>query len=113
MPDSADALARMRKEVDVVYTTRLEPAPHRVGIHEPTTIMTFDQYLAASAETDPALVEKVVAALYESRDALIEAFAAFRDFGPDKMAKQFPVPFHPGAIKAYTAKGAWPPKQAN
>ena len=110
MSDAPDAIARMKKEVAVAYTTKLQPAPHIVGIREPTTIMTFDVYLATAASTNPALIETVVAALYDNRDALIEAFPGYRDFGPDKMAKVFPVPYHPGAIKAYTAKGAWPPK---
>jgi TRAP-type uncharacterized transport system substrate-binding protein len=56
------------------------------------------------------LVEKVVVALYESRDALIAAFSGYRDFRPSEMAKEFPVPYHSGAIKAYSGKTAWPPK---
>ena len=108
--DAPDAVARMKKEVEVTYLAKLEPAPHLVGIREPITIMAFDVYLATSAAVNPELVEKVVAALYDSREALIAAFSGYRDFRPSEMAKVFPVPFHPGAITAYTAKGVWPPK---
>jgi TRAP-type uncharacterized transport system substrate-binding protein len=108
--DAPDAVARMKKEVEVTYLAKLEPAPHLVGIRAPITIMAFDVYLATSAAANPELVEKVVAALYDSREALIAAFSGYRDFRPAEMAKEFPVPYHPGAITAYTAKGVWPPR---
>jgi hypothetical protein len=46
-----------------------------------------------------------------TRMSLVAAFPGYRDFGADRTAKDFPVPYQPGAIKAYAAKGIWPPKK--
>lgn len=110
MSNTPEALARMRKEVAVSYISVINPSPAYVGIREPTTVMTFDIYLATFKEAKPELVEKVAAAIRDNKEALVASFAGFRSFAPDAMAKEFPVPYHPGAIKYYTGKGAWPPK---
>jgi TRAP transporter TAXI family solute receptor len=111
MRNTPDALARMRREVAVSYISVINPSPAYVGVREPTAVMTFDIYLATSKDTKPALVEKVVAAVHDHKDDLVAAFAGFRTFDPRQMAKDFPVPYHPGAIAYYTAKGSWPPKK--
>lgn len=110
MPDSPEALARMRQVVPVVYPKVLQPAPHYIGIREPTTVMTYDVYLAASALASDEVVYKMVAAMHENRDELVAAFAGMRDYRPQEAAKIFPVPYHPGAIRLYGEKGLWPPK---
>lgn len=110
MPDSPEAIARMRKIVPVVYTSVLQPAAQYPGIRGATTVMTYDIYLAASAHAREELVYKLVAAMHENRDELVASFAGFRDYRPAEAAKNFPVPYHPGAIRVYTEKGLWPPK---
>ena len=111
MPGSPEAIARMQKVVPVVYPSVLQPATQYPGIREPTTVMTYDIYLAASAHAKDELVYKMVQTMHDNRDALVAAFAGFRDYRPQEAAKNFPVPYHPGAIRLYTEKGLWPPKK--
>lgn len=109
MPNTPEALARMRKEVAVSYISVINPSPAYVGVREPTAVMTFDIYLATYKEAQPDLVAKVAAAVHDHKDELVAAFPGFRSFEPDQMAKDFPVPYHPAAIRYYTDKGKWPP----
>jgi len=111
MPNSAEAIARMRKLVPVVYLSELQPAPQYPGVREATTVMTYDIYLAASAHAKDEVVHKLVQTMHDNRDELVASFAGFRDYRPQEAAKTFPVPYHPGAIKLYTEKGLWPPKK--
>lgn len=105
------ALARMQKEVEVAYFSTISPSPAYVGIRAPTTVMTFDIYLATYKDAKPELVEKIAAVLRDNKADLVAAFAGFRSFDPNQMAKDFPVPYHPAAIAYYTGKGSWPPKK--
>ena len=109
--NTPEALARMRKEVEVSYISVISPSPAYVGVRAPTAVMTFDIYLATFKDAKPELVEKVVAALHDHKDDLVAAFAGFRSFDPNQMAKDFTVPYHPGAVSYYTGKGSWPPKK--
>ena len=111
MPDSAEAVARMQKVVPVVYPSVLHPASQYPGVRDATTVMTYDIYLAASSHAPDDLVYKMVAAMHDNCDDLVATFAGFRDYRPDEAAKNFPVPYHPGAIRFYTEKGLWPPKK--
>ena len=111
MSDKPEAAARMRKEVEVAYTTLLKPSPAYVGVREPTMVMTFDIYLATFKEANAELVQKIVAALHDNKDELVAAFPGYRSFDPGQMAKDFPVPYHPGAQKFYADRGKWPPKK--
>jgi TRAP transporter TAXI family solute receptor len=111
MPDSPEAVARMRRIVPVVYPSVVQPAPQYPGIRAATPVMTYDIYLAASAHAPDDLVYKIVKTMHENPDALVAAFAGFRDYRPQEAAKTFPVPYHPGAVRVYTEKGLWPPKK--
>jgi len=107
LPILADpaAIARMQREVSVSYPTLLQPAPNYFGVREPITVMTFDLYLATYDGAPADVVTKFVTALHASKNELVAAFPGFRTFDPDKMAKDFPVPFHPAAAKFYAEKG--------
>jgi len=100
-----EAIARMQKEVPVSYPVLLQPAPTYVGVREPITVMAFDTYLATQNGTPPELVAKFVAALHGHKGELVAAFPGFRTFEPTQMAKEFPVPYHPAAIRFYAEKG--------
>jgi len=110
MPDSPAAIARMKAVVPVVYPKILQPEPRFIGVREPTPVMTYDIYFAASALAPDDLVYRMVKTMHENRDELVVAFAGLRDYRPAEAAKDFPVPYHPGAIRLYQEKGLWPPK---
>jgi uncharacterized protein len=43
--------------------------------------------------------------MYENKEALGNAFGAFKRFKPDMMVKDNPVPYHSGALKFYEEIG--------
>jgi TRAP transporter TAXI family solute receptor len=106
--DEPGAIARMQKEVPVSYPVLLRPAPAYVGVREPITVMAFDIYLATRDATPPDLVAKFAATLHANKDDLVASFPGFRSFEPGQMAKEFPVPYHPGATRFYAEKGQRP-----
>jgi len=111
MSAAPDAVARMQKVVPVVYLSVVQPAAQYPGVREPTTVMTYDIYLAAGALAADELVYKMAKVMHENREDLVTALAGFRDYRPAEAAKTFPVPYHPGAVRLYAEKGQWPPKK--
>jgi TRAP transporter TAXI family solute receptor len=108
---SPAAQARMKAALPVVYPLVFPPAPHLVGIKEPITSMAYDMTFSVGRHVPEETVYKAVKAVYENQPALGEALGRFKNFKPEEeMAKQLPIPYHPGAMKFYTEKGVWPPK---
>jgi TRAP transporter TAXI family solute receptor len=108
---SPAAHARMKAALPVVYPLVFQPAPHLVGIKEPVTSMAYDMTFSVGRHVPEEIVYKSVKAIYENQPALGDTLGRFKNFKPDEeMAKQLPIPYHPGAIKFYTEKGVWPPK---
>lgn len=99
--NTPQALAALRRSAPLAYISVAQPGPHAASVPEPTPVLTYDYMFIASAHTPDDVVYKVVKALHGDKQDLAASFAAFRDFDPDHMAKSFPVPFHPGALKFY------------
>jgi hypothetical protein len=108
--DTPEALAAMQKIAPPAYISEVKPSGAQAGIDEPTDVQAYDYVLLTRAGAPDELVYKVVKAMYENKDELIEVHPAFRQFAQDKMAKKSSVDHHPAAIKFYTEKGVWPPK---
>lgn len=109
VPNTAKALAGMRTVRPAYYIVVVKPAPHLVGIIEPTPLLTFDNTLLAGSQVSDALVYKVLKVLAENKKALVAGFRPFALFQPKQMAKQFPgITHHSGAIRLYKEMGLWP-----
>ncbi len=89
----------------------LQPAPHRVGVVEPTWFLAFDAFMATNDKASDEMVYKVTKALHGGKEALTASAPFMNDFDPSRMAVKMDMPFHPGAIKYYTEVGQWPPKE--
>jgi TRAP transporter TAXI family solute receptor len=104
-----EAIKRM-KAVLPSEPALVNPAPHLVGVIEPTWTMAFGAFIATSEVTPPELVYDMLKALRASKAELVATAPHLEDFNPDRMAWPMPVPYHPGAIKLFTELGQWPPK---
>jgi len=110
--NSPAALAAMRKYAPPAYLQTLQPGPHTPSVRGPTPVLTYDYLLIANSKAKDEVVYKLVKALHDSQKDLATTFGVFNEFKPDDMAKKFPIPYHPGAIKYYTEIGKWPPPQS-
>jgi TRAP-type uncharacterized transport system substrate-binding protein len=73
----------------------------------PTKILVYDYVLFASAKVPDAVVAKAVEALFAHPGDLTAASPLFREFDPALMGRDLGIPYHPGAIAFYRAKGVW------
>jgi TRAP transporter TAXI family solute receptor len=109
MDSSPEALARIRKVLPARAMV-VEPAAHAVGIHGPTTVMTYSVFFTTNDKMPEDVVYNIVKMFHESKDELLKGQPVFRTFDPKEMSEEIEVPWHPGAIKFYKEVGQWPPK---
>lgn len=109
--DAADADAKASAFLPTARTVRLKPNKALDGVAaNPTVLLQIDVTLFANAKVADDVVYQVVKTVHENKPALTKALGAFARFDPKRMARPHPVPYHPGAIKAYKELGLWPPK---
>jgi TRAP transporter TAXI family solute receptor len=109
--DSPHALAALQKFLPHSYVVTYKPTPGITGIDEPTKILVYDYTLFAGSKVKDEVVAKVLEALYANPQALKDTSKLWSQFDPREMSKDLGVPYHPGAIKFYQAKGMWPGKK--
>jgi TRAP transporter TAXI family solute receptor len=86
----------------------LSPDSKRTGVTEnPTHMIEVDFYVLTGAHVSDENVYELVKSMITHKASLGKAFGAFKRFDPEKMAQTNPVPYHPGAIKAYKELGLW------
>ncbi len=87
----------------------LTPNKNRTGVTEkPTNMIEVDFYILTGTHVSDENVYNLVKSMITHKSSLGRAFGAFKRFDPEKMAQTNPVPYHPGAIKAYKELGLWP-----
>jgi TRAP transporter TAXI family solute receptor len=107
--DSPPAVAAMAKFIPYGYVQEVPAGA--TGIPAPTKLLVYDYTLWTNAKVSPDVVGKVVDALYSNAAAVKETSPLWKEFDPKLMSKELGVPYHPGAIKVYQAKGIWPGKK--
>ena len=109
--DRPDADAKASAYLPTSRTVKLKPNKNATGVvANPTVLVAVDVALFTSAKVPDDVVYKVVKTVFQNKPDLIKALGAFVRFDPKTMARNNPVPYHPGAIKAYKELGMWPPK---
>lgn len=106
--NTPEALARMRKVMPAAGLRLIQPDPAYVGILKPTMVQTEPYMVVAGAHVSDEVAYKVAKVLYENRDDLAKVASAFKRYEPNELTTDHEIPFHPGAIRLYTEKGAWP-----
>ena len=105
LPDTEDAVARLREVVPQAYIDTIEPREGLAGVDEPMPVMAYDYMLVVGAHVPDETVAEIVTALRDNKEALVESFAAFRDMDPEEMYVDIGVPYHPGAQQLLNTDG--------
>jgi hypothetical protein len=104
--DSPEARAAVTKNLPSARIASMEPDKSKTGVvSNPTYMIEVDFYVLTGADVSDDVVYQLTKTMYENKDALGEAFGAFRRFKPDMMVQENPVPYHPGAVKFYKEVG--------
>ncbi|HUG77850.1 MAG TPA: TAXI family TRAP transporter solute-binding subunit [Burkholderiales bacterium] len=104
---SPQAVQALTRYIRGSYVVEVQPGPGRTGVASPTHMVVYDYTLWANAKVADDVVGKVVQALYDNPGDLKAASPLWAEFEPAQMAKDLGIEYHPGAIKAYRAKGVW------
>lgn len=104
---SPQAVAALNRLVPHSYVVEVKPGPGRTGIETPTHILVYDYALWANAKVADEVVMKVAAALHDNPADLKATSPLWAEFDTAQLGRDVGIPYHPGAIKAYQAKGVW------
>ena len=108
MYTDAAAVARMQKVEPAYYIGNQRAGVP--GVEKPLPALTFDYCIIARNTLDGAVVRRVLETLYDHQDELGKTHPLVRGWLPanQRWAKDRTVmPYHPGAIDFYKAKGLW------
>lgn len=109
--NAPDATQKANAVLPTSRTLKLKPGKNATGVvDDPTVLLAVDVAVFAGAKVSDDVVYKLVKTTYENKPELAKILVAFARFDPKFMARSSPVPYHPGAIKAYKELGLWPPK---
>lgn len=109
LADTDAAKAAVEKNLPSARIVSVKPSKSKTGVvADPTNMIEVDFYVLTGAHVADDDVYELVMSMAEHKVALGEAFGAFKRYDPTKMVQDNPVPYHPGAIKAYKEMGLWP-----
>ncbi len=101
-----ETLAKIRAVRPAFYFSKVEPAPVRVGVEEPMMFVTWDNILVAGSHVSDDVVERFLAAIFDGREAIGEAYPPLRALNLETAYKAYPgLEYHPGAISFFADRG--------
>jgi TRAP transporter TAXI family solute receptor len=101
-------MAEARKIEPLGYLTQVAPGPVFVGVEKPMKVYSFDNLFFTSAKTPDDFVYKFLDTLDKNKADLVAIQPVLREFSPAFAYKQYPMPYHPGAIKFYKERNIQP-----
>jgi len=109
LPNTPEALARVRKVRPDYGIMTVNPSPAAVGVTGPTNFLLIHNLISAGTHVSDDVVYKFLKAVMENKDELVKGHPIFKGFFPnERAATQFSaVKYHPGAIKYFKEKGFW------
>ena len=87
------------------YTEAVIPAGTYEGVDKDVVTVSVRATLAASNEVNEETVYELIKAMFENKDALINAHGKFESLNLEDAVKGMSVPFHAGARKYYEEQG--------
>ncbi|RVU85585.1 TAXI family TRAP transporter solute-binding subunit [Leucothrix sargassi] len=106
--NSPEAVAAVQENLPSARIVSVSPSESKTGVvADPTNMIEVDFYVLTGAHMSDDAVYELVMSMANNKEALGNAFAAYKRFDPKKMVQKNPVPYHPGAIKAYKELGLW------
>jgi TRAP transporter TAXI family solute receptor len=100
--------ARLKKAVPGYYG-RMVKAGAATAVVEDTCFIAYDIYMSGGKDLPDAVVEAALKTVWDNTDKLVPIHALFREWNRERAVDtEVTIPYHPGAIKFYKAKGVWP-----
>jgi TRAP transporter TAXI family solute receptor len=109
MPSTPEAMERARRFLPS-WPLTIQPAPHAVGIVDPTTLLAYNVFFSTHDKMPDDVVYSVAKAIHAGKESLLKGHPVFRGFDPNRMTQEVGLPWHPGAIKFYKEINQWPPR---
>ncbi len=100
------ALERIQAIRPAFYFSEVQPAPFRVGVDEPMTMVTWDNVLVAGAHVSDETVTAMLEALAARSAEMGEAYPPLRAFAIEQAYVNYPgATWHPGAVAFFEGRG--------
>jgi hypothetical protein len=101
-----ETLAKIREVRPAFYFAEVTPAPVRVGVAEPMMFVTWDNVLVAGDHVSDEDVQKLLAVLFDQREAIGAAYPPLLALNIETAFKEYPgLDYHPGAIAFFEERG--------
>lgn len=101
-----ETLAKIREVRPAFYFGEVTPAPVRVGVAEPMMFVTWDTVLVAGDHVSDEDVQKLLAVLFDQREAIGAAYPPLLALNIETAFKEYPgLDYHPGAIAFFEERG--------
>lgn len=101
-----ETLAKIREVRPAFYFGEVTPAPVRVGVAEPMMFVTWDNVLVAGDHVSDEDVQKLLAVLFDQREAIGAAYPPLLALNIETAFKEYPgLDYHPGAIAFFEERG--------
>ena len=101
-------IPEVRKIMPYGYATEVAPGPIFVGVEKPMKVYTFDNIIFTSAKATDDFVLKVLETLEKEKADLIAVQPVLREWSPAFGYKKYDVPYHPAAVKFFSARNVQP-----
>jgi uncharacterized protein len=93
-----------RKIVPFGYLSDIAPGPVFIGVEKPMKTFTIDNVLFTHAKVSDDVVYKLIEAMETNKADMVAVAPNLREFAAANLNKQYPFPFHPGALKYFKDK---------
>jgi TRAP transporter TAXI family solute receptor len=100
----APGIEAARKIVPFGYLSDIAPGPVFIGVEKPMKTFTIDNVLFTHAKVSDDVVYKLIEAMEANKPDMIAVAPNLREFAAANLNKQYPFPFHPGALKYFKDK---------
>ena len=87
------------------YVPSVIPAGTYEGQEEDVATVNLSTVILTTAEMDDEIVYRMVKALAENHDRMIEAYGGFSRWSPEEVHVGLPIPVHPGAERYFKERG--------
>ena len=101
-----DAIKKMSDKYGPFYVPGKIPAGTYKDVPE-TTVSSVQNLLVVNSKFDPAFARAILQTIFDNKADLEIIHSAAKEMKLDTASVGSPIPFHPGAIDFYKAKGVW------
>lgn len=102
--DDKPGMVEARKISQFGYLSDIAPGPIFIGVEKPMKTYTIDNILFTHAKMPDDVVYKVIETMEANKPDMIAVAPNLREFAAANLNKQYPFPFHPGALKYFKDK---------